>query len=244
MLAGPLAQRYSNVLWQLAPTLLIQKPYNFIKSDAALQRRLNTPLGQLVDLGRLAAAIFGCSGCRALGHPPELEARKVSVRQLEIVARDTHTLTIELRVSKGYYVRSLARDLGAALGVPTHLNQLRRLASGSFSLAEARAWPPATAPEPLPLARALANLLPTLRLSDTGVTRARAGQLLSDADFLEEPSVAAHTHAGSEPTLCAWIDRNGAPIALGARGADGCSPDAAESVLVAVAGVSMRRGCR
>jgi len=143
------------------------------------------------------------------------------VRQLEIVARDTHTLTIELRVSKGYYVRSLARDLGAALGVPTHLNQLRRLASGSFSLAEARAWPPATAPEPLPLARALANLLPTLRLSDTGVTRARAGQLLSDADFLEEPSVAAHAHAGSEPTLCAWIDRNGAPIALGARGADG-----------------------
>jgi tRNA pseudouridine55 synthase len=155
------------------------------------------------------------------GTAPELEARAVSVRQLELVSRDTHTLTLELRVSKGYYVRSFARDLGAALGVPTHLNQLRRLASGSFAIAEALAWPPEAPPEPLPLARALAKLLPTVCLRDTGVTRARAGQLLSDADFLDDPAVAMHTHAGSEPTLCAWLDRNGSPIALGSRESDG-----------------------
>jgi hypothetical protein len=72
----------------------------------------------------------------------------------------------------------------------------------------------------VPLARALAKLLPTLCLSDTGVTRARAGKALSDSDFLEAP-LAAPTHEGSEPTLYAWLDRNGSPIALGARSPDG-----------------------
>lgn len=155
------------------------------------------------------------------GAAPELEARRVSVRELQIVARDAHTLSLELRVSKGYYVRSLARDLGATLGVPTHLNELRRLASGAFSIQEALAWPPETTPEPLPLARALTKLLPTLRLSDTGVTRARAGKALSDADFEHAPPAAQHSHEGHDPTLYAWIARNGSPIAIGSRSSDG-----------------------
>lgn len=194
-------------------------------ADAALERALHTELARTLQVPPAVSAIK-LQGRRAYeltrsGAAPELESRPVRVHQLEIVARDTHTLTIELRVSKGYYVRSFARDLGAALGVPTHLSLLRRLASGSFSIAEALSWPPATPPEPVPLARALAQLLPTVRLSDAGVTRARAGQLLSDTDFLEEPSVAPHTHAGDKPTLCAWLNRNGSPIALGSRGADG-----------------------
>ncbi len=194
-------------------------------AEADLEHALRTELARTLQVPPAVSAIK-LQGRRAYelarsGEAPELESRPVSVRRLEVVSRDTHTLTVELRVSKGYYVRSFARDLGAALGVPTHLSQLRRLASGSFSIAEALAWPPATPPEPLALARALAQLLPTLRLSDAGVTRARAGQLLSDADFLEEPAGATHAHAGSEPTLCAWIDRNGSPIALGARGSDG-----------------------
>ena len=194
-------------------------------ADADLERALHTERERTLQVPPAVSAIK-LQGRRAYelarsGAAPELEARPVRVRQLEIVARTTHTLTVELRVSKGYYVRSFARDLGAALGVPTHLNELRRLASGSFSIEEAVAWPPPLPPEPLPLARALAQLLPTLRLSDAGVTRARAGQLLSDADFLEEPPTAIYTHAGGEPTLYAWIDRNGSPIALGARGSDG-----------------------
>jgi tRNA pseudouridine55 synthase len=194
-------------------------------ADADLARALQAERERALQVPPAVSAIK-LQGRRAYelarsGSAPELEPRAVRVRELQIIARDAHTLRLELQVSKGYYVRSFARDLGAALGVPTHLNELRRLASGSFSITEAVAWPPAAPPEPLALARALAQLLPTLRLSDAGVTRARAGQPLSDADFLEAPAATDHTHAGLEPTVYAWMDRNGSPIALGSRAADG-----------------------
>jgi tRNA pseudouridine55 synthase len=194
-------------------------------ADADLARALQAERERALQVPPAVSAIK-LHGRRAYelarsGAAPELEARPVRAHRIEIIERSEHTLTRELHVSKGYYVRSFARDLGAALGVPAHLNQLRRLASGPFSIAEAVAWPPAAPPEPLPLSRALSQMLPTLRLSDAGVTRARAGQLLSEADFLEDPSAADHAHAGREPTVCAWIDRNGSPIALGSRTADG-----------------------
>ena len=150
------------------------------------------------------------------GAPPELQPRPVSVHALEVVERAGNTLSLELRVSKGYYVRALARDIGLALGIPAHLSQLRRLVSGTFSLAEACAWPPANPPEPLALQRALAQLVPTLRLTDAGVRRARSGQLLSSADFLDDPcSPSIESREGAPLTLCAWTDPNGSPIALG-----------------------------
>ncbi|MEO8183166.1 MAG: tRNA pseudouridine(55) synthase TruB [Deltaproteobacteria bacterium] len=166
------------------------------------------------------------------GAPPELAPRSVSVREIVIVEHDAQTLSLELRVSKGYYVRALARDLGLSLGVPAHLSQLRRLVSGSFSLAEACAWPPAHPPEPLALRDVLARLTPMLRLTDDGVRRARAGQRLSAEDFLDPPpggilspspsesSPCESPGAGSEQegtgtTLCTWTDQNGSPIALG-----------------------------
>jgi hypothetical protein len=97
------------------------------------------------------------------------------------------------------------------------LSQLRRLVSGSFSLAEACAWPPGDPPpEPLALPLALARLVPTLRLTDAGVQRARSGQLLSIDDFLDQPSsVRREPNEGTRPTLWAWTDPNGSPIALG-----------------------------
>ena len=47
------------------------------------------------------------------------------------------TAIVDLDVSAGYYVRSLARDLGARVGVPAHLAALQRTGSGSWSLADA-----------------------------------------------------------------------------------------------------------
>ena len=45
---------------------------------------------------------------------------------------------ITIRVSKGFYVRSLARDLGESFGTAAHLGGLRRLASGKLSTSRAR----------------------------------------------------------------------------------------------------------
>src|SRR5690606_17239434 len=69
------------------------------------------------------------------GAAPALAPRPVEVRSLALLRHERDpegrdALELELRVSKGYYVRAFARDLGAALGVPAHLSSLRRLSSG------------------------------------------------------------------------------------------------------------------
>lgn len=73
------------------------------------------------------------------GKEVERKPRKVTIHSLECVAWDpaASTLTIRLSCSKGTYVRSIAHELGAALGVGGHLASLRRLGSGPFSLEQA-----------------------------------------------------------------------------------------------------------
>ncbi len=44
--------------------------------------------------------------------------------------------TFRIKVSKGTYIRAIARDLGAKLGVPAHLTALRRTASGPYNISE------------------------------------------------------------------------------------------------------------
>ena len=75
------------------------------------------------------------------GEAVELKARPVSVRALTIVERSTGAVTVDLSVSKGYYVRAFARDLGVRLGVPSHLSFLERRASGPYRIEDAVAWP-------------------------------------------------------------------------------------------------------
>lgn len=65
----------------------------------------------------------------------ELAARPLWVERLALVARpDPDHVELELVCGKGGYVRSIARDLGAALGCHGHVTALRRTASGGFTL--------------------------------------------------------------------------------------------------------------
>jgi tRNA pseudouridine55 synthase len=153
------------------------------------------------------------------GKPPELAARPMRVHSLELVAWSTRSASLELLVSKGYYVRALVRDIALTLGIPAHLSGLRRLQSGSFSLTEACSWPPSEQlGQLIPLPVVLPRLLPTLRLTGDGILRARRGQTLTTADFLDAPEP-GQTEGNSPPapTLWAWTDRDGTPIALGQR---------------------------
>ena len=73
------------------------------------------------------------------GKEVERKARTVRVSRLEI--RDFRPgplaeLDVSLACSKGTYVRSIAEDLGAALGLGGHVSVLRRTAAGPFSLAD------------------------------------------------------------------------------------------------------------
>lgn len=150
------------------------------------------------------------------GRAPELAARSVAVHELELLDWGAEFARLALRVSKGYYVRSLARDLGAALGAPAHLSRLRRVQSGSFRIEEASAWPPTTTPALLSLRDALPRLLPTARLTAPGVVRARQGKTLTASDFLE----AGPPDSSVPGVTLAWTDAEGTPVALGRRDGD------------------------
>jgi tRNA pseudouridine55 synthase len=140
------------------------------------------------------------------GNAPALPPRPVQVMELRLVELAPPVLRCELLVSKGYYVRSLARDLGERLGTPAHLSGLRRLASGPFTIEQAAAWPAVEPPPLLSLTEAVASVLPTCRLKDEAVLRARQGKLLSPDDFSELPENAA---------LGAWLTPSGELVALG-----------------------------
>ncbi len=69
--------------------------------------------------------------------PQRPAAVSVTVKHLELVSFDGETATITLQVSAGFYVRSLAHDLGDALGCGAVLTALRRTRSGEFDLSRA-----------------------------------------------------------------------------------------------------------
>lgn len=71
------------------------------------------------------------------GEAPELVARPVTIHRLEMVSWEPPDLALLVVCSKGTYIRSLARDLGAALGCGAHLARLIRLWVGSFRLEDA-----------------------------------------------------------------------------------------------------------
>lgn len=71
------------------------------------------------------------------GEEVSLAPAAVTVHELRLVAFEPPDLRLCLRCSSGTYVRSLARDLGEALGVGAHLRTLRRTAIGRFRVEDA-----------------------------------------------------------------------------------------------------------
>jgi tRNA pseudouridine55 synthase len=73
------------------------------------------------------------------GEQVQAPERDVVVHELEILHVALPEIELRVCCAKGFYVRSLARDLARALGSLGHLTRLRRTHSGSFSLAESLA---------------------------------------------------------------------------------------------------------
>lgn len=75
------------------------------------------------------------------GHTVELQPRPVRIDRFELMAVRSHDrlvdVDVEVDCSSGTYIRALARDLGAALGVGGHLTSLRRTRVGRFGLDQA-----------------------------------------------------------------------------------------------------------
>ncbi|MEX2499277.1 MAG: tRNA pseudouridine(55) synthase TruB [Wenzhouxiangellaceae bacterium] len=67
----------------------------------------------------------------------ERKPRPVTIYRLDLLELDPPLISLRVRCSKGTYIRSLATDIGEALGCGAHLSALRRTASGPFSLEDA-----------------------------------------------------------------------------------------------------------
>ncbi|MEL7087602.1 MAG: tRNA pseudouridine(55) synthase TruB [Planctomycetota bacterium] len=145
------------------------------------------------------------------GEDVEIAARPLWVEELVMTDRpDADHVALEMVCGKGGYVRSIARDLGAALGCHGHVLKLRRTWSGPFEAAdgltfdqiEALAHTPELDTHVRPVAEGLAEL-PELRATPEGAVRMRNGNpgmvLASDVEYGDE----------------AWASLDGVPVAVG-----------------------------
>ena len=120
------------------------------------------------------------------GHVVDCPPRRVTIYSIEIADWRADELTLDISCSKGTYVRSLAHDLGEALGCGGHVARLRRLASAGFSVDQAVTLdvlhaletPAQRAALLLPGDQAIAHL-PAVTLSSNATYYFRQGQTVS-----------------------------------------------------------------
>jgi tRNA pseudouridine55 synthase len=71
------------------------------------------------------------------GETLQMKARRVTIHSLSLIAAKLDEATLAATVSKGTYIRSLARDIARALGTVGHVAMLRRTRAGPFGLESA-----------------------------------------------------------------------------------------------------------
>jgi tRNA pseudouridine55 synthase len=134
----------------------------------------------------------------------------VTTHGIEVTAIDGDRVTLRVECSTGFYVRSLAHDLGERLGTGAHLLDLRRTRSGDLTLQDAVTLEALEDPVTgrvvagralVPLSQMLTTL-PTVVLTPDGVRRAVHGRELRVADVssglavFEPPGTASDETAG------------------------------------------------
>lgn len=112
-------------------------------SEAALRDVLRAHTGVVLQRPPLYSAVK-VGGRRAYaearaGRAPDPQPRPVHIHEIELIDYAFPVARLVVRCGKGVYIRSLARDVGAALGVGGMLTTLRRTRVGPFDLPAARA---------------------------------------------------------------------------------------------------------
>lgn len=162
-------------------------------TQADIEARLDAFRGEIVQTppSYSAKKIGGVSAHRLArrGEAVTPAPVTVTVRALTLAAWDGGSeLTLDVRCSAGFYVRSLAHDLGQALGCGAHLVALRRTASGAFTEQDAHRLDPiqpdadAARAAVIPIARLLPEF-PTVQVSAEGAARVATGQRIRSFDL-------------------------------------------------------------
>lgn len=150
------------------------------------------------------------------GEAVEVEPRPVVVHDLDLLRLEPPDVHLRVRCGKGTYVRSLAADLGQALGCGACLAALRRTRVGLLGLEaavgleelEERARRGETAALLLPMAEALAHL-PAVVLTEVGLSRVAQGQPIRPEDLAAPPPI-----EGAAAEAIRLLDREGRLAAI------------------------------
>jgi tRNA pseudouridine55 synthase len=139
------------------------------------------------------------------GQSVELSERPVTIRRFDLLGRrglevdgvSCVDLSVVVECSSGTYIRALARDLGAALGVGGHLSSLRRTRVGAFTLDEAQTLEEAgQGLSIVPLDRVVRSSFPTFTATNTQAGQIRNGRRLAGVT-LPDGTTALLDQAGS-----------------------------------------------
>lgn len=126
--------------------ILIAEPGRVAALTAEVVAAALVPLTGEIDQVPSSVSAIRVDGKRAYtlvreGETVQLAARSVTVSALEVLdsrrRTDFYDLDVRVRCTSGTYIRAIARDLGAALGVGGHLTALRRTMIGPFSVSDA-----------------------------------------------------------------------------------------------------------
>lgn len=140
------------------------------------------------------------------GEQVELKARPVTIHELVVHEVALPDVRISVRCSPGTYIRAIARDLGAALGVGAHLTALRRTAVGPFDLSRARTLEQLGEEfAVVPIADAARTSFPTVELSEAQAADVRVGRALA----LPLPDAGPHAVFAPDGEFLALYERRG-----------------------------------
>ena len=132
-----------------AESVEIAQPPTREQIDATLQENFSGTFMQRPP--NFSAKKIGGQRAYALarkGETPKLEPREVLVHTITSCSYDWPLLEVEVECRQGFYVRSLARNLGEKLGTGGHCASIRRIGVGPFTIEEAQ--DPDDLPTPLP----------------------------------------------------------------------------------------------
>ncbi|MFW6062230.1 MAG: tRNA pseudouridine(55) synthase TruB [Planctomycetota bacterium] len=140
------------------------------------------------------------------GEAADIPARLVQIHAVEVVSYDWPRVALDIRCGSGTYIRSVARDLGDALGTGGYCRALTRTAVGNFELTGAVRLDQLQLPrDVLPPTAALSEM-PTVRLDEQQVRRLRLGQRVAIDARLASGLIAALDAAGRLVALCSPED--------------------------------------
>lgn len=95
--------------------------------------------------------------------PRSVVVEQFTVSQVQTLGSGLLRLQVLVRCSSGTYIRSLARDLGVALGTVGHVETLRRTQIGPFAVQQALGWEQVVGPNPAPVEQALVPMAQVVR---------------------------------------------------------------------------------